>query len=91
MFLYLLIGIKSIILHVGLQEVAFWGRHIWDCLQIVASLGTQAAEDAARKKPRVACLVDGRNEKRSHDEIVLVLFFLVIGDIDQHTVLRNTQ
>jgi len=91
MFLYLLSGIKLIILHVGPQEVAFWGRHIQDCPQIVAFLGTQAAEDAARKKSRVAHVADRRNEKRSHDEIVIVLFFLVIGDIDQHRVLRNTQ
>jgi hypothetical protein len=63
---------------VGLLEVAFWGRLIWDHPQIVAFLGTVAGRGARGSHGRV----DGRNEKiMSHHEIVLLLVFLVVGDI----------
>lgn len=66
---------KLIILHVGPQEVAFSERHIRDCPQIVVFLGREVVRGWHVWR------TDG-TKKRSRDEIVLVLFFLVVvGDI----------
>jgi len=60
--------------------MTFCERHIGDCTHIVAFLGREAHN--GRSGGRTDGLAGGRTEqKKLHDEIVLLLFFLVVEDL----------